>query len=939
MAAYPSDETEAQTGDAMGSQEALRSADDRLIGPKKVARALGLADQGAGESGLQMARVFMRQELTCAALIALWLFFPADRGLAKGWLGLAAVLLAGQGLGVGMYRRPPGRRTWSLHLAIAVSLLGGAIYFSGTELSPVFLFYLWATAFASWYFPVRQVAAQVLWIVVSYAVVLVVHQDPGQAHWWQISNGDAVRWVLLAGTVTASALLLRTFRSMLADNEQRLLVAFERSATPMGLAGLNGRVLHANEAMGELLGRSSEELAGASVAELIHPADRERTLEFFASGQRARRVEERLLKADGTPVWVDVSASLVEDHRGHPKYYFTQMLDITARREAEHQAAAQSTRQAAIADIGHAAVQGAAIETLSEQVADVAAELLRLDAAVLVECQPGLARCRLLAAKGPWASDYAEVKAGSWPLVRSALTRGEPVAVEDWMTEERFHMTGVERRLEARSAVAVVVRGHPKPFGVLLGESKTPRKFTADEVNFLRGLSNAVAAAVEQQRAQEEVAHAATHDALTGLPNRALLMDLLRHSLAQRRRPGSEVAVAIIDLDRFGLVNESLGHELGDQLLRQIAARFSSVLRVWDTLARFTSDEFALICEELQNERAAIRVVERLLASLEEPFRIANELVTITGTVGITITGRDQSAESALRDAQAAVHRAKERSPGGYQLFDSEVHERTAGRLRTENALRRAIGSDELSIAYQPVVASRSRRIVGAEALLRWNHPDWGPVSPVEFIPIAEESGVIIPLGRFVLSEGMRQLGRWRAEGRTVQLGLNISSRQLYDDALVELTAAILRQTGLPAESVIFELTETALVADEEAALEVMQAIKELGIRLALDDYGTGWASLGYLSTFPFDVVKLDRTLIRTIEASRKDEIIVASTIEMGHALDLIVVAEGVETREQDAKLRELGCDLVQGYYHAHPMPPDELAGLPAWSDPTARVA
>lgn len=262
VAAYPSDETEAQTGDAMGSQEALRSADDRLIGPKKVARALGLADQGAGESGLQMARVFMRQELTCAALIALWLFFPADRGLAKGWLGLAAVLLAGQGLGVGMYRRPPGRRTWSLHLAIAVSLLGGAIYFSGTELSPVFLFYLWATAFASWYFPVRQVAAQVLWIVVSYAVVLVVHQDPGQAHWWQISNGDAVRWVLLAGTVTASALLLRTFRSMLADNEQRLLVAFERSATPMGLAGLNGRVLHANEAMGELLGRSSEELAG-----------------------------------------------------------------------------------------------------------------------------------------------------------------------------------------------------------------------------------------------------------------------------------------------------------------------------------------------------------------------------------------------------------------------------------------------------------------------------------------------------------------------------------------------------------------------------------------------------------------------------------------------------------------------------------------------------
>ena len=908
---------------------------------RSTRRAPGLAALADMESSAvvadprEMARVFMLLELLGAVLLLVWLLFPGDETLGRWWLALLATVGVAQALAVGTVRRSLGVTVYSLLLGSVVALLGVGVYFSGAALSPVFLFYVWIVAFAGWYLPAGEVSIQVLWIVLSYGLVLVIHQDPGQAHWWSISNQDASRWLLLSGTVLSTALMVKMFRGRFLDNEQRFVMAFERSATPMTLTGLDGCVIRANDAFCSLLGRAAREVVGISGSSFREPCDRD-----AASGLVDRaldpgwsaRSERCLLRADGTAVWVDLVSSLVSDHHGQPLYYFEQALDITARRAAEARVALSAAQHAAIAGIGRAAVQGAELNALCDQVASAAAGLLGLELAAVLESLPE-SRCRRVrAAHGIAAERWDNAGIERLPLVEFTLACGEPVIVQDWAEETRFPISRAERELDAGSAVAVLIRGPREPFGVLLCESGQSGRFTDQDVDFLRGLANMLAATIEQRHAQEQAIHASLHDSLTGLPNRVLLADLLRRSLEQPRRPPTSVAVAFIDLDQFKLVNDSLGHEVGDQLLREVVSRLSLGLRVSDTLARSTSDEFVVLCEELPNERAAMRVAQRLLDTLATAFQIAGEEITITATVGIALAAHNHTAHTLLRDAEAAMHRAKERSRGGYELFDPEIHARNIGRLRSENALRRAIGTDQLSVVYQPVIDMRTGAIDTVEALLRWQHPDRGAVSPVEFIPIAEESGMIIPIGRQVLAESTRQLAAWRSEGHQVRVSVNISARQLHDDELIELIAATLQISGVPPESLTLELTETALVADGDVALQVLRAAKNLGVLLALDDYGTGYASLSYLSRFPFDIVKLDRTLIEVIERSRKDEIIVASTIDMGHALGLTLVAEGVETHEQHAKLRELGCDLVQGYHHAKPMHPSELEALPAWA-------
>ena len=892
-----------------------------------------------------MALVFMRLELLGAALVATWLLIPGARDLGEEWLGLMALAAGVHAIVIGLVRRPPRTWTYAPLLGCIVAALGVAVYFSGDALSPVCLFYLWVVAFAGWYLPARTLSLQVAWIVFSYGLVLLVHMDPAQRHWWQVSNDDASRWLLLSGTVIASGLLVKTFRSAFRTTEQRFFVAFERSETPMRVAEPDGAIVQANEAFCDLLGYARSELIGMNLLDTVHPADRDDVQRFIdpaARLGRSVRVELRLLKRDGTAVWVDLASSLLCDDRGRPLYFFTQALDITARREAEQRAELQAAQHAAVAAVGRTAVQGAQLDALSDHVASAAAELLALDLAAVLSYDRDTGRCRAMAARGPAAERLDSSRALTWPVVDFTLAVGEPTVVDDRSGERRFALNEFERELPACSTVAVLVRGHREPFGVLLCESRRRRAFTGEDVNFLRGLANMLAATIEQRRAQDEASHALLHDSLTRLPNRVLLADLVRHSLEQPRRHQTSLAVAFVDLDHFKLINDSLGYGVGDHLLQEVALRFAGALRASDTLARFASDEFVILCDDLPNDRAAMRVAERVLATLATPFRLAGDEITITATVGIAFAGANDDAQSLLRDAEAAMHRAKQRSRGSYELFDTQIRDDNIGRLKTENALRRALGTDQLSLVYQPVIDPHNGAIDSVEALLRWTHPEWGPVSPVEFIPIAEESGMIIALGRDVLGESARQLARWRSAGHEVRVAVNISAWQVHDDALVELTAATLKSSGVPAASLTFELTESALVTNAGAALEVLLAIKELGIRVALDDYGTGYASLSYLSQFPFDIVKLDRTLIRMLGQSRKDDIIVASTIEMSHALELTVVAEGVETREQEARLRELGCDLVQGYYHAAPMTATDLQGLFArsalCSDPDPQV-
>jgi diguanylate cyclase len=438
-----------------------------------------------------------------------------------------------------------------------------------------------------------------------------------------------------------------------------------------------------------------------------------------------------------------------------------------------------------------------------------------------------------------------------------------------------------------------------------------------------RLLSRSINYAIERKRAEVELAHQAMHDALTGLPNRALLYDRLGQALNRVGRHSAAVAVLFGDLDRFKLVNDSLGHGAGDTLLVAVAERLSNVLRSGDTAARFGGDEFVLLCEDVSGERQAITIAERIAAELDEPFIIEGDEVFVRTSVGIALaTEPGARPEALIRDADAAMYRAKERGGGTYEVFDDQMRERAVRRMETENALHRALDRGEFVMHYQPIVQMATGALHGVEALARWQHPQRGLVMPGEFIEAAEETGLIIALGAWAFEAACRQSALW---GGDISMAVNLSARQCTHPDLAGTFGEILRRTGADPASVCLEITETALMEDVEVSTATLTALKELGLTLALDDFGTGYSSLRALQHFPVDVVKIDRSFIAPIEHDPQEAAIVAAVISLSHALGLRTVAEGIESVPQVDRLRALGCDLAQGFYFARPGPPEDV--------------
>jgi diguanylate cyclase (GGDEF)-like protein len=438
-----------------------------------------------------------------------------------------------------------------------------------------------------------------------------------------------------------------------------------------------------------------------------------------------------------------------------------------------------------------------------------------------------------------------------------------------------------------------------------------------------RLLSRSINYAIERKRAEVELAHQAMHDALTGLPNRALLYDRLGQALNRVGRHSAAVAVLFGDLDRFKLVNDSLGHGAGDTLLVAVAERLSNVLRSGDTAARFGGDEFVLLCEDVSGERQAITIAERIAAELDEPFIIEGDEVFVRTSVGIALaTEPGARPEALIRDADAAMYRAKERGGGVYEVFDDQMRERAVRRMETENALHRALDRGEFVMHYQPIVQMATGALHGVEALARWEHPQRGLVMPGEFIEAAEETRLIITLGAWAFEAACRQSAAW---GGPTMMSVNLSARQCGHPDLVATFGEILRRTGADPASVCLEITETALMEDVDTSTATLSALKELGLTLALDDFGTGYSSLRALQHFPVDVVKIDRSFIAPIEHDPQEAAIVAAVISLSHALGLRTVAEGIESVPQVDRLRALGCDLAQGFYFARPGPPEDV--------------
>ncbi|QSI75933.1 EAL domain-containing protein [Niveibacterium microcysteis] len=435
----------------------------------------------------------------------------------------------------------------------------------------------------------------------------------------------------------------------------------------------------------------------------------------------------------------------------------------------------------------------------------------------------------------------------------------------------------------------------------------------------------AVFSDITERKANEaRIAYLAHHDPLTGLPNRALMQDRLSQSLARAHRERTMVGLLFLDLDRFKMINDSLGHHAGDRLLQQVAERVRTCVRDSDTICRQGGDEFIIVLNDMPNTRAPARVAEKILGSLAEPFDVDTHRIGTSFSIGIAVYPNDgRDPESLMKNADTAMYHAKESGRNTFRFFTEAMNANALERLQLENALRQAVERNELTLYYQPQVSLKDGMVVGAEALLRWQHPQRGFISPARFIPIAEESGLIVPIGRWVLREACRQARAWEKQGLPpIMMAVNMSALQFRRDNVVAMVREVLEETGHEPDRVELELTESLLMENAGEVLSTIQQLKGLGVRLSIDDFGTGYSSLSYLKRFAVDRLKIDQSFVRDVPIDSDDAAIVRAIIQLGEALKLDVIAEGAETIAQVEFLRREGCSEAQGYYWCPPVPP-----------------
>ncbi len=434
----------------------------------------------------------------------------------------------------------------------------------------------------------------------------------------------------------------------------------------------------------------------------------------------------------------------------------------------------------------------------------------------------------------------------------------------------------------------------------------------------------------ERKKMEEAIKHQACHDALTDLPNRALFMDRLERQLAQADRNQKKMAVMFLDLDRFKNINDALGHSVGDLLLYAVAVRLGTCIRGTDTVARIGGDEFNILLSDVNHSEDAAKIAQKIISVFKEPFKIDKYDLHITTSVGISLYPEDgKDSETLLKHADIAMYHAKGSGRNTYQFYNHSINIRSLERMEMENSLRRALVRGELKLYYQPLIEIASGKLICAEALLRWEHPEFGLLKPAEFIQLAEESGIIIPIGEWALHTACEQNIQWQKAGHEpICVAVNISARQFHVTNLLEMASQVLNETGLHPQWLELEITENTLMLDVEDAISKLVKLNEKGIKLSLDDFGTGYSSLNYLKRLPIQTIKVDRSFVREVVNDPNDMAIVTAVIAMTKSLNLQVVAEGVETKEQLAFLRSKGCDEVQGYLYSEPVPAAEFEKL-----------
>jgi diguanylate cyclase (GGDEF)-like protein/PAS domain S-box-containing protein len=727
----------------------------------------------------------------------------------------------------------------------------------------------------------------------------------------------------------------------LGEAEARFRIAFEEAGVSMAIVGLDGTFLRVNRALSELFGHSVEDLLAGGLALIHHDAGGPTSDSWhrLVGGDINRYQLDRPYRhADGRMLWGATTLALVRDDDGTPLYAIGQLEDITARKAAEERADRRAGQQAALARLSQLALTEQDFGALARATARAITTSLEVSLAGLTAAGAGGAEPRHVT--GAHADDARESDAARLDEqhVRFTLLHGGAVVVRDAATEQRFDVGGLRSRGLA-SGVTVPVAGEgDAPFGVLGMYATAARAFDDDDLAFLQSVANVLTGALRRQAAERGLRHQALHDPLTQLPNRALLLDRLRLALARRRRDQDRwVAVLYLDVDDFKGVNDSLGHAAGDELLRALAPRLSEALRPSDTLARLGGDEYAVLCEGLEEVAESVAIAERLLAVAAEAVVVSDVTLRPTASIGIALAGPGSAVEGEdlIRDAGVAMYRAKRAGRGRAELFDDAMRAETIERLALTNDLRRAIDDGELRLVYQPLVHLGRRRASGFEALVRWTHPERGEIPPARFIPLAEQYGLIEPLGRWVLREALGQLARWRDDGLAADMGMsvNVSRVQLSRPGLADDVLAVLEDCGLAPDRLVVEVTESAVMEDPDTATATLQALSAAGVRVALDDFGVGQSSLACLRDLPLDALKLDRQFITSLASSREAAAIVRAVCDMARTLGFGVVAEGVESEAQSQVVEALGCDFGQGFLYAKPTRPEDVRAVIAAVD------
>jgi diguanylate cyclase (GGDEF)-like protein/PAS domain S-box-containing protein len=735
-----------------------------------------------------------------------------------------------------------------------------------------------------------------------------------------------------------------------AEEDYRILVERLPAIVYTAELGERGRWRYVSPQVEEILGYTPEEwLADPGLwASRVHPEDSERAMEQESEKIVGTRnpppIDYRMLTRDGDVVWILDEAVLELDSEGIPVWHGV-LYDITERKIAEQGFERSAAQQAAVARLGEQALSGADPADLMDSTAGLVAEIEGVEHACVWELPQGGRTLRLRAGlESVRKQGEGRASATRNSHAGAAVDSGLHVIVDDWETENRFAMPPALRVLGIRSSLAVVIDGQKHPFGVLDVHSTEPHYFTPKDVHFIQSAANVLADAIERRISDDQLRHRVLHDALTGLPNRIQFIETLNKALVRATDSGAPVGVLFLDLDHFKLINDSLGHHKGDELLRAIAPRLNAHLRPGDAVARFGGDEFGILVEQLTDEREALAIAERVNRAFDHPFQLSGVEHYIAASVGIAVAepGEPEAdADSLIRDADAAMYRAKERGRGRCELFDAEMRAGAVRRLEIERELRHALERDELVLRYQPIVALRTGEVTGVEALLRWQHPERGVLDPGEFIPVAEDSGLIEPIGRWVMEQACRQTLIWhdeRPDARPIAVSVNLSARQVTHRDLTAAVSEILTRTGLDPEHLHLEITESVLVEEHGIATSTLEALKELGVSLVLDDFGTGYSSLAYLNRFPLDVLKIDRSFTEALGVEAERTAIVEAIIGMARALSLEVVAEGVENEAQASELRRLGCDWAQGFWFARPMAAQQVSNLLAEARPYSGI-